>query len=251
MRVAVVGGGASGSAIRRAIEKRGAACVVMSRTTGFDVRDPRSADRLAGFDVVVEAVGGTFLRRQPAVDFFTTSTRMIATATAVSGGRHVLLSIVNCELPEVQGYGYYAAKAEQERIARQESPRLMVVRSTQWFEFAAQNQQRMRLGSVCIVPAMSIQPVALDAVARVIADEALADQALADGARDLVEVTGPEVMTLQQLTLATCPRRPQPVEVRIPTPYGRAFTHGALLPPDGVPVVGPTLSEWISRHGGR
>ena len=64
MRVAVVGGGTSGLAIQHAVEQRGAECVVMSRSTGFDVRDAQASDRLTEFDVVIEAVGGTFLRGQ-------------------------------------------------------------------------------------------------------------------------------------------------------------------------------------------
>lgn len=243
MRVAVVGGGTSGLAIQHAVEQRGAECVVMSRSTGFDVRDAQASDRLTEFDVVIEAVGGTFLRRRPAEEFFTTSTRTIARATESSGTRHVLLSIVNCDLPEVRGYGYFAAKAEQERVARQVSPRLSIVRSTQWFEFAGQNQQRMKVGPVSIVPAMQIQPVALDAVAETIAEEALSDRP-----HDLVEVAGPETMTLQELTRATCPPSPRPVVVTIPTTYGKAFTNGALLPPPTTPIVGPVLSDWLASR---
>ncbi|GAB2496819.1 SDR family oxidoreductase [Luteococcus sediminum] len=239
MRVAVVGGGTSGTAIQHAVEEWGTECVMMSRRTGFDIRDPRASDRLAGFDVVIEATGGTFLRRRPAVEFFTTSTRTIAQATRDNGGRHVLLSIVNCDLPEVQGYGYFAAKAEQERLARQMSPQLSIIRSTQWFEFAAQNQQRMKLGPIAIVPAMKIQPVALDSVAAAIAHEALSEQP-----HDVVEVAGQDVMTLQELTLSICPRHPYPVEVTIPTAYGTAFTSGALVPSPTASIVGPSLDDW-------
>lgn len=93
---------------------------------------------------------------------------MAAIANA-SGAEHVLLSIVNCEMPEVQGYGYFAGKAAQERTARAVSEYLEIVRSTQWFEFAGQNLERLRVGPVALVPAMTIKPVALSAVASVLA----------------------------------------------------------------------------------
>ncbi len=242
MHVAIVGGGMSGSAIRRALESRGATAELFSRSTGFDVLRDDAVSRLGHADAIVEATGRFTISRRVATEFFTRSTRAIAAAASASGAQHILLSIVNCELPEVQGYGYFAGKTAQERVARAESARLTVVRSTQWFEFPQQNLQRMRLGPVAFVPTMTIKPIALDAVAAVIADCATGSRTGA-----LQEVAGPEVTTLWEMTKQRSDRRVAPIPLALPTGYGRAFDNGALLPGDGVEVIGPRYAEWLTR----
>ncbi|MFT4235516.1 MAG: hypothetical protein QM607_11020 [Microbacterium sp.] len=243
MRVAVVGGGASGSAIHRALAERGATAELFSRSTGFDVLTDDAAARLSDAEVIVEATGRFSISRRAATDFFTRSTRAVARAARASGARHVLLSIVNGDLPQVQGYGYLAGKTAQERVARQESPEATIVRSTQWFEFAGQNLDRMKLGPFALIPAMTIQPVALDAVADVIAEAAT-------GTRPgtLHEVAGPEVTTLWSMTERLPGKRVTPIPLAIPTRYGRAFRDGTLLPAAGIEVVGLRYAEWLGAR---
>ena len=238
MRVAVVGGGASGAAIARAVEERGGEVRMLSRRTGFDVLRDDARAALAGMDAVVEATGLFTTSARRATRFFTGSTRAVGGAARTSGARHVLLSIVGCALPEVQGYGYFAGKAAQERAARATGAELAIVRSTQWFEFARQNLDRMRFGPVALVPGMRIQPVSLDAVAEVVADAAL-------GARQgpVVEVAGPEVTTLWEMTRVLGRPGTMPVPLPIPGRLGRAFGGGALLPGPGAEIIGPRFAE--------
>jgi uncharacterized protein YbjT (DUF2867 family) len=241
VRVAIVGGGLSGRAIERAIVRQGASAELFSRSTGFDVLRDNAVERLGQAEVIVEATGRFTTSRKVATDFFTRSTRAVASAARASGARHLLLSIVNCELPEVQGYGYFAGKTAQERVARAESENLTVVRSTQWFEFAGQNLDRMRVGPLALVPGMTIQPVALDAVANVIAECAIGKRVGA-----FHEVAGPEVMTLGEMTKRLPGKHVLPVAMPIPGRMGRAFRNGALLPGIDVEVVGPRFSDWLS-----
>ena len=241
MDVAVVGGGLSGRAIEHALTRRGATVEMFSRSTGFDVLRDDATRRLGHAEVIVEAAGRFTISRRSATNFFTRSTRAIASAARASGARHILLSILNCDLPEVQGYGYFAGKSAQERVARQESKKLTVVRSTQWFEFAGQNLDRMKFGPFAFVPTMTIKPVALEAVADVIAECATGDRS---GATH--EVAGPEVTTLWELTKQLTYKRVTPVPLTIPTRYGRAFRRGVLLPVGGVEVVGPRYSAWLA-----
>ena len=245
MKVAIVGGGLSGQAIERAMAKHGATPKLFSRSSGFDVLRDNAVERLGRADVIVEATGRFTTSKKVATDFFTRSTRAIAAAARASGARHILLSIVNCELPEVQGYGYFAGKTAQERVAREESENLTVVRSTQWFEFAGQTLDRMSFGPLALVPGMTIQPVALDAVANVIAECALGKRVGA-----LHEVAGPEVMTLGEMTKRLPRKRVLPVAMPIPGSMGRAFRNGALVPGSSVEVVGPRFSDWLSANGG-
>lgn len=244
MRAVVVGGGASGTAIRRALTDRGATVELLSRAAGFDILRDDAVTRLGDAEVIVEATGRFTVSRRAATDFFTRSTRAVATAARGSGARHILLSIVGGDLPQVQGYGYLAGKVAQERIAQRESPCLTIVRSTQWFEFAGQNLDRMKVGPWAFVPAMTIQPVALDAVADVIAD-------VATGARVgvLHEVAGPEAMTLWDMTMQLPGKSVTPIPLRIPSRYGRAFRDGTLLPASDVDVIGPRYAEWLIARG--
>ena len=241
MRAAVVGGGPSGRAIERALRERGASVELVSRSTGFDVTHDDAQARLGGAEVIVEATGRFTTSRRVATDFFTRSTRAIAATANASGARHILLSIVNCDLPEVQGYGYFAGKTAQERAAREESRNLTIVRSTQWFEFAGQNLDRMKMGPIALVPGMTVKPVALDAVAAVIGDCAVGGRPDAT-----IEVSGPEVTTLWRMTMSLPDRKVLPVPLPIPGAMGRAFRKGALLPDGGVEVVGPRFDEWLA-----
>jgi hypothetical protein len=239
MHVALIGGGPSGNAIKRALTERGATTELLSRSTGFDVLHDDAKARLREAEVIVEATGRFTTSPKIATDFFTRSTRAIAAAANASGARHILLSIVNCDVPQVQGYGYFAGKTAQERTARAESRRLTIVRSTQWFEFARQNLDRMRLGPIALVAGMTMKPVALDAFAGVIADSAL-------GIRSgtTIEVSGPEVTTLWKMTMALTDRHVIPVPLPIPGRMGRAFRAGALLPGGDAEVVGPSFAAW-------
>jgi uncharacterized protein YbjT (DUF2867 family) len=242
MRVAVVGGGLSGQAIERALVERGAEVELFSRRTGFDVLRDDATEHLGRVQAIVEATGHFTMSRKAATEFFTRSTRALAAAARASGARHLLLSIVNCELPEVQGYGYFAGKTAQERVARDESDQLTVVRSTQWFEFAGQNLDRMKLGPLSLVPRMMIKPVALAAVAGVIADYATGRRTGA-----FCEVSGPEVTTLWEMTSQLSGKRVLPLPLPIPGHMGRAFRDGVLVPGKEADVIGPSFSDWLRR----
>jgi len=118
VKVAIVGAGDSGKAIKRALQATGAQVTLHSRRTGFDVLRDDGTAALSGADVIVEATGRFTTSKRVATDFFTRSTRAVSAAANALGARHVLLSIVNCDLPEVQGYGYFAGKRAQERLKR-------------------------------------------------------------------------------------------------------------------------------------
>ncbi|AZZ48229.1 NADH(P)-binding protein [Rathayibacter rathayi] len=242
MRVVIVGGGISGNAIKRAVEKRGAEALMLSRKSGFDVLKDDAAKRLeaTGADAVVEAAGHFTMSSKVAKKFFTQSTKVVSAASRAMGARHVLLSIVNCGLPIVQGYGYFAGKTAQEKLARKTSEHLTIVRSTQWYEFAGQNLERMKLGPIALVPGMTIAPVSLDAVADLVAECALGLRAQGE-----YDITGPETTTLWDMTKALPNKTVKPLPMPIPGGLGRAFRDGTLVPGADAEVVGPTFSAWL------
>ncbi|ROQ41549.1 uncharacterized protein YbjT (DUF2867 family) [Frondihabitans sp. PhB188] len=242
MKAIVIGGGISGRAIQGALVERGATVELLSRSTGFDVLRDDAASRLNGADAVVEAIGRFTTSRKRATEFFTKSTRAISEATRLVGAKHVLLSIVNCELPEVQGYGYLAGKAAQEHLAHELSADLTTVRTTQWFEFAQQTLERMGAGPVALVPRMLIQPVALSGVAQVIADVAVGHRH-----GDVINLAGPESMTLSEMVRRVRPTKSLRLPLALPGATWRAISDGALLPAGDVETVGPTFVEWLKK----
>lgn len=217
---------------------------VHSRSTGFDVLAADGDLDLGKVDVVVEATDIFTQNTDVAKDFFVRSTRAVEAAARRAGAsKHILVSIVNCERPGLRSNGYYAGKAEQERIAREESANLTIVRSTLWHEFARQNIERLRLGPLAVVSAMTVQPVSLDAVAGVVADCAVDDR---NGSE--YDVAGPEVTTLWKMSKALPHKKALLLPIRVPGAAGRAFRQGALLPGHGVEVIGPNFADWLESH---
>ena len=245
MGVAVIGAGKLGRAVQFALSLRGVPAQLHSRSTGFDVLLPDAGAHLGNIDVVVEATDIFTQDPETARDFFVRSTRAVnAAARAAGASKHILVSIVNCAKPELHGNGYYAGKAEQERVARAENVNLTIVRSTLWYEFARQNIERLRFGPFAVVPAMTTQPIALSAVADVVADCVVGERC-GPG----YDVAGPEVTTLWRMTKALPNKKVLALPVRAPGTAGRAFRDGALLPLPDVEVIGPRFVDWLLQEG--
>lgn len=240
MQVAVVGSGRLARAIRDQCVERGATVTLHSRSTGFDVHDDEPSGRLGEPDVVVEATDVFTQSAGRAKEFFRRSTRTVNAEARAAGAKHVLVSIVGCTRPDLQANGYYAGKAEQERMAEAEHERLTIVRSTQWHEFARQNVDRMRVGPLAVVPAMTVQPVALASVAEVVAQCVAGERP-----ERSYDLAGPEVTTLWEMTRAL-PDRPRLLApLPVPGRAGKAFRDGGLLPGPDAEILGPTFEEWL------
>lgn len=241
MRAVVVGAGRLGKAVREALSRRDIDVTVMSRSSGFDVLAPTVPTTIGEADAVVEATDIFTQHTKRARDFFVRSTRAVNAAARQAGAQHILVSILNCEQQALRRSGYYAGKAEQERIARDEHSDLTIVRSTLWFEFARQNLDRMQFGPIAIVPAMRVQPVALGTVAEVIAEVAAGHRGGA-----LHEVAGPEQTTLWKMSRALPRRRALLLPAPAPGAAGRALRDGTLLPGPEVEIAGPRFTDWLA-----
>jgi uncharacterized protein YbjT (DUF2867 family) len=136
----------------------------------------------------------------------------------------------------------YAGKAAQEEAAAHAAAPVTTLRSTLWFEFARQNLDRTRIGPFRFVPQMRVQPVALDAVAEIAADRCLGTRSFR-----VLDVCGPEVMTLWKMTLGLPGPKGVPIPLPVPTTAGRAFRNGALLPSPGAEITGPGYLEWLRQ----
>jgi uncharacterized protein YbjT (DUF2867 family) len=94
------------------------------------------------------------------------------------------------------------------------------------------------------VPELLLQPVAVAAMARVLADLVLTEQPPAA----VVEVAGPRQEQLVDMAVRLVARRGDPVPVKgIPddSADGRAQAGGALLPGPNATIAGPTFQQWL------
>jgi uncharacterized protein YbjT (DUF2867 family) len=261
--IAVVGGtGAAGRAVVGEAVARGHDVRVLSRHAPDDAarvgttahrrvdllgRDDARVDRdldaaLAGVDVVVDTSNG---QTPGAMKVFTVGARRLAGAAGRAGvGRLVVLSIANVDRAE---YGYYGAKAEQEKILAGSAVPTTVVRATQFHEFLEIFLGRdgrlgrwARFGLLPVPRGVRFQPIALVDVARALVDAAEGTPPAGGvpgpgpGATT-VTIGGPEILDAREMArawrAAHGSRRPV-VGVPLPGPLGAFFRAGHNLVPD-------------------
>ena len=249
MRVAVAGGtGTVGRHVVDELRRRGHETVVLTRSTGADVRRRESlAEPLAGAEAVVDCLNVATTRGRVAADFFTTTTRNLAAAGAEAGvARHVVLSIVGIDRTPT---GYYRAKLAQEAAARESAVPVTILRATQFHEFPAQLLAQLRTGPVVFAPRMTSAPVAAAEVACALVD--LVEQPPAAGT---VELGGPERLDIADLIARLAVARgvrARVVPLRLPGAGGRAMRSGELVPDSPWRTGTQTWDEWLAEESQR
>lgn len=251
MKVVVLGGtGTMGGRVVQLLLKAGHETVAASRSAGIDAYTGVGLNEaFAGADSVVDCLNGNTAKAKTSVDFYDTTAKRIIDAAQLAGVGHlVCLSIINARNPQVNKHmGLYQGKAAQEERYQKSKIPTTIVRSTQWFELAEQLTGQMRVGPVAVIPRMQCQPVAADAVARLIVSAvALGVEAPAE-----VELAGPEPRDLAKLARIVSKRnaalheqRPHAPVVSFPIP-GMHALNGGLLPKAGVPTDPTTFEEWL------
>ena len=245
MKAAVIGSGKSGAAIEHALRERGVDARQFSPSTGFDAMRSDVATALAGMDIVIEAQGRFTTHRAVAFDFFIKTTAPVAGAMRRLGRpRHLIVSTLSCDDPDLVNYGYFAGKAMQERVARSFDRTATIVRTAEWFEYAEQNIQRLAAGPLVAVPMMKIRPMALSSAASAIATAALDDCTRGR----ILNYAGPEVMTLRQMTTPVLPPGKVAVPIPIPGQAGKALRAGAAYRGRDITIAGPTFGDWLAHR---
>lgn len=241
MKLAVVGGtGTLGRAVATALTGHDVVAFGRSTSPNIDLRDGTGLDEaLEGVDVVIDASNGPAGAKAAAV-FVEGSRRLLDAETRAGVSHHVSISIVGCEHIDA---AYYRAKRDQERIVEAGPVPWSIVRATQFHDFlAALFAASARYGTVP-APRGLLQPVDVDAVARLIADVALGPPR-----RDRVEITGPRVEPIPALAQAwKTARHSRAIVLRVPLPgsIGHRVRAGALTNP-GAPHRGQvTFEAWL------
>jgi uncharacterized protein YbjT (DUF2867 family) len=196
-------------------------------------------EALTGADVVVDVTQSPTLDEVEASSFFTAVAENLGNAATKAGvGRTVLLSIVGAD--RSPDYGYYVAKVAQERATRACAPNALVVRATQFHEFAEQMLGWNRDGNVTRIIDVPTQPVDTAEIVKL-----LVEAATGEVTRD-VELAGPKVERLVDQVERVVAHRGLDLKVEaIPAPPSMAA--GSMLPGPDALLRGPDFQSWLSR----
>ncbi len=190
MRVVVIGGsGLIGAQLVALLAQAGHEVLAASPSRGVDaVTGEGLAAALAGADIVVDSSNAPSFADAAVLDFFTRSSRNLASVAQAAGVRHlVALSVVGTD--RLQQGGYFRAKLVQEQTLIAAGLPYSILRATQFHEFVGAIAAAATEGDVVRVPDALLQPVASEDVA-----SALADIAMAGPGQGLVELGGPEAL---------------------------------------------------------
>ena len=241
MRIAIAGvTGRIGSQLAEMARAQGHEVVGLARETGFDLLAPTGlTEPLTGVDAVVDV---TSCPLEVAGEFFPAVARNLGGAAAAAGvSRTVVLSIVGVD--RSPDYDYYVAKLAQEEAYRAEAPGVVVLRATQFHDFAGQMLEWSTQDGVARIIDVPTQPVDTREVAALLLD-------LATGAVEGdVELAGPEREDLVDQVRRLVERGAHDVRVEaVAAPASLAG--GAMLPGPGALLRGPSWEEWLEQRAG-
>jgi uncharacterized protein YbjT (DUF2867 family) len=203
------------------------------------------AEAVAGAEVVVDVANAAVREDDAVVEFFTTSTRNLLAAERDAGvAHHLALTIVGAE--HQPDNAYFRAKVAQEELIQAGSIPYTILRATQFFEFVGTLADFGADGTTVTLAPVRIQPVAADDVADVLA--ALAETAPGDC---IVEVGGPEQLTLDDLARRLLAATGDPRTV-VTDPAGGYFRAplgdaDALVPGPGARIGAVRFGVWLDR----
>jgi uncharacterized protein YbjT (DUF2867 family) len=243
MRIAVAGStGLIGSQLVALATAAGHEVVEIAPSRGFDLLRPdgRLVEALTGVDAVVDVTQSRTIEEAEATSFFTTVAGNLGNAATKAGvGRTVLLSIVGVD--RSPDYGYYVAKLAQERATRASAPGVVVVRATQFHNFAEQMLGWNRDGNVTRIIDVPTQPVDTAEIVALLLEAAT-------GTVDSdVELAGPRVERLVDMVEVLVERQGLNVTVEaVPGPPSMAG--GSMLPSPGARLRGPDFRTWLDAQ---
>ncbi len=241
MKIAIAGStGLIGSQVAALATAAGHDVVGLARSEGFDLLHPDGlTEALAGVDAVVDVTASPTLEEDDATSFFeTVATNLGKAATEAGVRRTVVLSIVGVD--RTPDYGYYRSKLAQEEATRTAAPGPVVLRATQFHEFAGQMLEWNRDGNVTRIIDVPTQPVDTAEIARLLLELATSDQAVD------TELAGPRVEELVDQVRRLVELRDEDLVVEaIPAP--ESMSEGSMLPGPDALIRGPKWEEWLAR----
>jgi uncharacterized protein YbjT (DUF2867 family) len=218
MKLVIIGGtGLIGSKLVTKLRERGDDAVAASPDTGVNTLTGEGlAEVLQGASVVVDVSNSPSFEDAAVMEFFTTSTRNLLKAACAAGVTHyVALSVVGTE--RILDSPYLRAKNAQETLIMAAGIPYSIVHATQFFEFIRRIADDATEGTTVRLPAVLIQPMAADDVAK-----AVGRIAVGAPLNGTVEVAGPQQFRFDELIRQGLGARNDPREVVV-DPHARYF----------------------------
>jgi len=247
MKIVVIGGtGLIGSNLIKKLSQLGHTAIAAAPATGVNtITKEGLSDVLKGADVVVDVANSPSFEDNAVLEFFRTSTTNLLSAEAAAGVKHhVAMSIVGADrLPDS---GYLRAKVAMEGIVKKGGVPYTILRSTQFFEFAASIAQAGTVGDQVHISTGLFQPIASSEVVT-----ALADIVVGKPQNTTVEVGGPNPVRMSDfiayyLTATNDPRK------LMPDPHARYFgtelTTDALVPGKNARLGKINFPDWLKTQ---
>jgi uncharacterized protein YbjT (DUF2867 family) len=141
--------------------------------------------------------------------------------------------------------GYFRAKLAQENLIKASGIPYTILRSTQFFEFAAAIAQSGTVGQTVHLPRALFQPIASDDVA-----DAVADVALGAPVNGMVEIAGPDRLPIDELVgrVLRASHDPRTVVADASAGYfGIAVDDQSLTPGENPRLGAIRFEEWLGR----
>jgi uncharacterized protein YbjT (DUF2867 family) len=247
MKIVIIGGtGLIGTKLASKLRQKGHDVSPAAPSTGVNTITGEGLDKaVSGADIVVDVANSPSFEDSAAMNFFKTSGRNLLAAEAKAGVRHhVALSIVGTDrLPEC---GYFLAKLAQENLIKASTIPYSILRATQFFEFVGGIVDSSADGQTIRLSPALFQPVASDDVAA-----ALADVTLGAPVNGMVELAGPERLSLDEfgrkyLAATKDPRKVVPdIHARY---FGTELDDQSLTPGNNPRIGSVRFEDWLAHN---
>ena len=194
MKIVVIGGsGLIGSKLVNKLRQLDHTVIAASPNSGINtITGEGLSEALKDATVVVDVSNSPSFEDNAVLDFFKRSTTNLLTAEAYAGVKyHVAVSVVGAE--RLPASGYLRAKLAQEELIKKSGIPNTILRSTQFFEFAAGIAKSGTIGDEVHISTGAVQPIASDEVVN-----ALFDVVLDGPLNTTVEVAGPVRMPMHE-----------------------------------------------------
>jgi len=247
MRIVVIGGtGLIGSKLVATLREHGHQVTPASPDTGVDtITGTGLSQALTGADTVVDVSNSPSFDEAAVLEFFETSTRHLLDAEAAAGvSHHVALSVVGTQ--RLTESGYFRAKLAQEKLITSSSIPCSIVHAIQFVEFTRRIADDATSGGTVRLPAVLIQPMAADDVAR-----AVGEVAVGAPVNGTVEVAGPEQFRLDELVRRALGASGDPRQV-VTDPdaryFGARLRARTLVPDEGARIAETSFAAWSASR---
>jgi uncharacterized protein YbjT (DUF2867 family) len=245
MRIVVLGGsGLIGSKLVTLLRQEGQDVVSASHASGLNTVTGEGLDEaLAGARVVVDVTNSPSFEDKAVLAFFEASGRHIVAAEGKAGvTHHVAVSVVGTD--RLSESGYFRAKLAQEHLIEASPTPYTILRSTQFFEFLGSIAQEGTIEQTVHVSPALVQPIAADDVVAT-----LATIAVSPPVKGIIEVAGPERVSLADLVKRFLVKTGDSRQVLADSNarYYGAVLNDQSLTPGANPRIGSTTFEaWFS-----